>query len=210
MKNCQMSSFLMTLVLFSSFSAVKPAWSSDDLQLKVDSLAQEVEQLKAKIQTQPGINESSAEPSWLTIGGDLRVRHDTLKGKTVAFTQMAVDSLGNQSFTSRNPATIKNDSLLTNRFGLNLKANVAEGVKFKARLVMEKAFGSSGSETWSGSYFSDRMQAFDGTSGHYPNGNTMYLDYAYADINNILGSTHLVFSGSKTFGQWSSHQPASQ
>lgn len=123
-----------------------------------------------------------AVPSWLTFSGDMRVRHDILKGESVAY----MDALGG----THQAQTFKNNSLLTNRFGLNLKANVAEGVSFKGRLVMSKAFGMNDSYPVTGSagsqYFADRSGTFDGTSGHVASGNNVYVDYAYADVSNIF------------------------
>lgn len=124
-------------------------------------------------------------PSWLTFGGDLRVRHDVLRGHSVAYLQYVPAT---PMVPATMPAqTFQNNSLLTNRFGLNLKANVAEGVSLKARLVMIKAYGMDSSFPIMSTFFADRYgTVFDGTAGHIANGNMMYVDYAYADVSNIM------------------------
>jgi hypothetical protein len=89
------------------------------------------------------------------------------------------------------PATVKsydvkNDSLMTNRFGLNLKANALEDVTVKARLIMYKVWGHETSSPVNGSFFADRASGpNDGTVGHIPEDNTLRVDYAYATWGNI-------------------------
>jgi hypothetical protein len=76
------------------------------------------------------------------------------------------------------PATVKgydvkNNALMTNRFGLNMKANAMEDVTVKARLIMYKIWGHETSGPADGSFFSDRATGpNDGTIGHIPQDNT--------------------------------------
>jgi hypothetical protein len=89
------------------------------------------------------------------------------------------------------PATVKsydvkNDSLMTNRFGLNLKANALEDVTVKARFIMYKVWGHETSTPVNGSFFADRASGpNDGTVGHIPQDNTLRVDYGYATWSNI-------------------------
>ena len=86
----------------------------------------------------------------------------------------------------------KNSSLFSNRFGLDLKAQVAEDVAVKARFTMYKNFGSQedGAITNSGSapFFADRVGVFDGTLGRVPSSSLLNVDRAYATWSNIGGS----------------------
>ncbi len=140
------------------------------------------------------------ETPWLDIGGDYQYRFDSLKGKVHEYYNFA-DVLSWQlgGMTTPPPATVKgydvkNDSLMTNRFGLNLKANALEDVTVKARFVMYKVWGHETSTPADGSFFSDRATgANDGTVGHIPQDNTFRVDYAYATWSNI-GEMPLWFS----------------
>ncbi len=86
---------------------------------------------------------------------------------------------------------VKNDSLLLNRFRLNLKAQVTENIAVKARLNMYKVWGhqTAGPVLGEG-FFADRMipegAPFDGTTGHIPQDNVLRVDYAYATWSNIF------------------------
>jgi hypothetical protein len=125
---------------------------------------------------------------WLTVGGDYRFRVDSLKAEVPAYQQFMVDR------TTGNPAApqavaahdVKNDTVYTNRFGLNLKAKVMQNVTFNGRLLMYKDFGSQTGDATLGNYFADRSQLMDGTVGHVPGDGQLTVDQAYLTINNIL------------------------
>lgn len=86
----------------------------------------------------------------------------------------------------------RNASLYSNRFGLDLKAQVAEDVTVKARLAMYKTFGSQNdaavTNAGSAPFFADRVGVFDGTLGRVPSGSLLNVDRAYATWSNIGGS----------------------
>ena len=116
--------------------------ASEDLQKRVDALSKEVQALQQVAQSKEGKKSIS---DWLTIGGDYRLKVDSLHGKVADY----------YPFTGFNPATgapvigaftpsfkVKDDSILTNRFGLNLKAKATRNVTVTARLLMYKTFGS--------------------------------------------------------------------
>jgi hypothetical protein len=147
-----------------------------------------------------GFAAAADESSWLEIGGDYQYRFDSVKGTVheyYNFQDVLPWQLG--GMTTPPPATIKsydvkNDSLMTNRFGLNLKANAMEDVSVKARLIMYKVWGHETSGPADGAFFSDRATgANDGTAGHIPQDNTLRVDYAYATVTNI-GQLPLWFS----------------
>jgi len=85
---------------------------------------------------------------------------------------------------------VKNDSLYTNRFGLNLKAKATEDVTVTARLLMYKIAGAQDDralQSGSTAYSLDRAGVFDGTLGHVPSDSKLLVDRAYATWNNIGG-----------------------
>lgn len=86
----------------------------------------------------------------------------------------------------------KNESLMSNRFGLDLKAQVAENVAVKARLAMYKNFGvqdeSALTNAGSAPFFADRVGVFDGTLGRVPSSSLLNVDRAYATWSEIGGS----------------------
>ena len=79
----------------------------------------------------------------------------------------------------------KNDTLYTNRFGLDLHAKATQDVTVNVRLLMYKTFGSSSDNAVTGNYFADRVGVFDGTLGHIPSSDYLNVDRAYATWSNI-------------------------
>lgn len=129
---------------------------------------------------------AAAEETWLEIGGDYRYRYDSLKGEVQGFTDSGMLT-GNTPGTGIPGFTVKNESLMTNRFGINLKATPVEDVTVKARLLMYKVFGHQTSFPVNGAFFGDRaMGPFDGTVAHVPSDNTVRVDYAYATVSNVF------------------------
>jgi len=143
---------------------------------------------------------AAGDASWLEIGGDYQFRYDNLAGKVheyYSFADVLPWQLG--GMTTPPPATVKghdvkNDALMTNRFGLNLKATPLEDVSVKARFIMYKVWGHQTSTPADGSYFPDRaVGPIDGTTGHVPQDSTLRVDYGYATWSNI-GQMPLWFS----------------
>jgi hypothetical protein len=79
----------------------------------------------------------------------------------------------------------KNETLYTNKFGIDLTAKATQNVTVHAKLGMYKAFGSQSDSTTSGNFFADRVGAFDGTVGHTPGDSKLNVDRAYATWSNI-------------------------
>jgi len=139
-----------------------------------------------------------AEENWLEIGGDYRFRYDSLRGDVHDYLQydptanlgpFPTPMPGINMYVRSTPVTgdkAKNDSLLTNRFGLNLRAKALEDVTVKARLLMYKVWGHETEGPVQGQYFADRaMGVFDGSIGHVPQSANLIVDYAYATWSNI-------------------------
>ncbi|MCX7793990.1 MAG: DUF3373 domain-containing protein, partial [Thermodesulfovibrionales bacterium] len=131
----------------------------------------------------PGL--AFSEENWLEIGGDYRFRYDSLKGTVHEYFQVIPSSLGG-GVMPMPEYDVKNSSLITNRFGLNLRAKALEDVTVKARLLMYKVWGHETEGPVQGMFFADRaMGVFDGTIGHVPESANLIVDYAYATWTNI-------------------------
>lgn len=163
--------------------------ADEEIQKKVDALSKEVQALQQQVaQSKEGKKSIS---DWLTIGGDYRFRVDSLSGKVPAYYGFA-NIVGWQMGGMVGPPpltqgeTVKNDTLYTNRFGLNLKAKATRNVTFTSRLLMYKAFGNGDTTATSGNFFADRIGVFDGTQGHVPGDGKLTVDQAYATWANIL------------------------
>jgi len=80
----------------------------------------------------------------------------------------------------------KNETLYTNKFGLELTAKATQDVTVHAKLDMYKTFGSQSDSQVTGNYFADRVGVFDGTLGHVPSDGLLNVDRAFATWSNIL------------------------
>lgn len=93
--------------------------------------------------------------------------------------------LGN--FAAQVPALKpKNETLYTNKFGLDLTAKPLQNITVHAKLDMYKTFGSQDDTATTGNYFADRVGVFDGTLSHTPSSSLLNVDRAYATWSNIL------------------------
>ena len=177
--------------------------ADEDLQKKVDALSKEVQSLQQQVaQSKEGSKEGAKEGAkegkksisdWLTIGGDYRFRVDSLRGEVPSYLSFAnylawamPPNNGAGAPTITPGTTVKNDTLYTNRFGLNIKAKVMEDVVFFTRLLMYKEFGSQENSAAKGTFFADRIGVFDGTQGHVPSDGGVTVDQVYMTINNIF------------------------
>lgn len=204
-----MKKVLMLLISLSLLLPVSSfAVSQEDLLNKIESLSKELDKMKQQlndikgkeVQKEERISrveekaEQASGPSWLEIGGDYRFRFDSLRGTVheyYRFQDVLAWQMG--GMTGPMPALqqgydVKNDSLLTNRFGLNLKVNAAEDIQVKARLLMYKVWGHQTETPIIGPYFADRAGIFDGVIGHVPGDNALRVDQAYATWSNIGGA----------------------
>jgi hypothetical protein len=163
--------------------------ADEEIQKKVDALSKEVQALQQQVaQSKEGKKPVS---DWLTIGGDYRFRVDSLKGKVpnhYGFANIVAWQMGGMVGPPplTQGETVKNDTLYTNRFGLNLKAKATRNVTFTSRLLMYKAFGNGDTTATSGNFFADRIGVFDGTQGHVPGDGKLTVDQAYVTWANIL------------------------
>jgi len=217
MKKCLV--FLLSLCLLlpaTSFAATQEdlMMKIDALSKELDKLKQQMEEMKKQeAQKEERITvveekaEKAAGPSWFEIGGDYRFRFDSLRGNIhdyVQYNPFALNPIFSPIQIPNFPApgatttflatgipgyTAKNDTLLLNRFGLNLKVRPVEDIQVKARLVMYKVWGSETETPVQGNFFADRaFGPFDGVIAHVPDDNSLRVDYAYATWSNIGGA----------------------
>jgi len=130
----------------------------------------------------------AAEDGGLEIGLEYRFRIDSLKGSVHDYSQFGINpATGVPTFTPVTGYDVKNDTVMMNRFGINMKANPVEDVTMKARLLMYKLAGHQSSNPVMGQFFADRYGATnDGTVGHVPEDSVVRVDYAYATVSNIF------------------------
>ncbi len=153
-----------------------------------------------------GAGIAAAEEGTVEINGDYRFRYDFLKGQVHDHVLYDPNAIANgtgitvpnypmagasTTFNGRPVAGYSptNDVLMTNRFGLNIRAVPLEDVSVKARLVMYKVFGHETMTPVQGSFFGDRaLGPMDGTVGHVPMDNVLRVDYAYSTWSNVGGA----------------------
>ena len=208
----KVSKALLSGALLMGLAMPLSAMAADqEIMQKIDSLSRELEALKQQMkanETKIKENESKTQETvkkveqvenkslgkWLEISGDYRFRYDYLRGKTAQYFQLNprnTDPNGSDLFLNVPGQTVKNNSLYTNRFGLNLHAKATEDVTVTARLLMYKAAGAEDDASIRGSngnqaFFADRAGIFDGTIGHVPGDNRLAVDRIFATWKNIL------------------------
>jgi len=79
----------------------------------------------------------------------------------------------------------KNETLYTNKFGLDLTIKATQDILVHAKLDMYKTFGSQSDSQVVGNYFADRVGVFDGTLSHIPSDSLLNVDRAFATWSNI-------------------------
>lgn len=78
-----------------------------------------------------------------------------------------------------------NDTIMTNRVGLNVKARATRNVTIHTRLLMYKTSGNNTDQATDAGFFADRAFLLDGTLGHVPSDSSLRVDQVYATWNNI-------------------------
>lgn len=152
----------------------------DPQQQQIDDLAKEVASLKQQVKK----NEEKSLAKWLTVGGDYRFRLDSLHGEVPTYYQYMGPTAMPSSLPGYYPS---NDTLMTNRFGLNLKAKATRNVTVTTRLLMYKTSGMSTAGATNAGFFADRLAILDGSIGHVPSDNTLRVDQVFATWSNIAG-----------------------
>ena len=196
---------LIALPALASASAGK---APQDLTSKIDELSRQLDALKAQLAQQ---NEAIAQygdkvddmdemleeksESWdlaarIKFYGDFRARLDYYNADTVfsAGTPMRFDPTSG-SFVGVSQGDRSSDTLMTNRFRLNMRVKATENVEFKGRLAMYKAWGMQTTPTGlsDGANQGQTFPIFDGSVTRQPNDSALYVDRAFLNWNNIGG-----------------------
>jgi len=156
---------------------------ASNLDRKIQDLSSQLDQLKAQMAAQSEANAattakvasfSDRAEDWdlaarVKLYGDFRARMDYYSADTVFGDRLGLGDL-------------RNDTAFTNRFRLNMRVAATENVEFKGRLAMYKSWGEA-----LGSF--DQFPAMDGNSSRRaPGDNTLRVDRAYLNFNNIGGA----------------------
>ncbi|MFH7320575.1 DUF3373 domain-containing protein [Desulfurivibrio sp. D14AmB] len=150
------------------------------------TLENEIAELKRQLAEQQAQLDALDQTVWHDIGtrfhwsGDFRSRYDYYS---------------RDRYTAANPnatVTEKNDSLMTNRLRLNMYAKVQDNVEFVGRLAMFKAWGMQNAPDDEGGFFGG-YPGIDGNSGRRASDNTLLVDRAIVNWNNIA-DTNFWFS----------------
>ncbi|MDG4475365.1 DUF3373 family protein [Thiovibrio frasassiensis] len=178
------------------------AAATADVQAQVDALTKQLNALKAQMAdiktTQDQKFESFDEKAekWdlasrIQLSGDFRSRGDyytrdrrvsnvamfTAPGAPIAYTEV----------------TDTNNSMMTNRFRLDMRAKALENVEFKGRLAMYKAWGMQSTPDSDGNAPIGAFPAFDGNATRTPGDSALQVDRAFVNWNNI-GDSPVWFS----------------
>ncbi|MCL1980818.1 MAG: DUF3373 domain-containing protein [Proteobacteria bacterium] len=204
---------LLSSVGLATLPAVALAGSSQaDLERKIGELSRQLEELKAQVGKQnETINKQNAtittygdkvnsmdtmleekSENWdlasrFQFSGDFRARGDYYKASNAlpngAPIPTSFDPNTGYPATWGRASDQRNDTILTNRLRLNMKAKATENVEFKGRLAMYKAWGMETTPDGLNGGF----PVFDGSSTRTPSDSALYVDRAYVNWNNIGG-----------------------
>lgn len=178
------------------------------LEQKIDELSRQLDELKAQMAKQ---NETITETSgkvddmdtmleeksekWdlasrFQFDGDFRARGDYYKASNVfaAGTPLRMTGVdpdtGMPTWATTSAGDQDNDTIMTNRFRLNMRVKATEDLEFKGRLAMYKAWGmQSTPDDLAGGF-----PMFDGNTSRTPNDSALYVDRAFVNWNNIGGA----------------------
>jgi hypothetical protein len=177
--------------------------SSSDMERKIEELSRQLDELKAQMAKQnETITETSSKvddmdtmleeksekwdlASRFQFDGDFRARGDYYNASNVfaAGTPLRFDPT-TMSFTETAGGDQENDTIMTNRLRLNMRAKATEDVEFKGRLAMYKAWGMQTTPDGLGG----GMPIFDGNTTRTPDDSALYVDRAFVNWNNIGGA----------------------
>ena len=173
-------------VAFAGGSSSSP--SSMDMEKKIEELSKQLDELRAAMAAQAEKNDALAE----TVGelddtvGDMDDRSEdwdlASRFKLYGDFRARGDFYNAESVFGRD---LDNETILTNRFRLNMRVSATENLEFKGRLAMYKTWGNQ-------SAFADESGAmwpvFDGNVTRSPVGSSaLYVDRAFVNWNNIAG-----------------------
>lgn len=166
-----------------------------DLEKRIEELSRQLDQLRSAMAAQSEQNKALAnsvkklDSDVEDMGDDLSDMDDRSEAWDLASRiKLYGDFRARLDYYSADSTfgrSIDNDTILTNRFRLNMRVKATEDVEFKGRLAMYKTWGNQSSFTDdSGSMW----PLFDGNVTRSPVGSSaLYVDRAFVNWNNIGG-----------------------
>ena len=189
---------MIALPVSASAGSMSTGAASPDLAERIEELSRELDELKARLAEQDetitgydekidGMNEKvelldDKSEAWdlaarFKFYGDFRARLDSYSATGPDFLNPFTGLLeGGHEYS--------NDSVLTNRFRLNMDVKATENVTFKGRLAMYKAWGM---ESYPRNDMNTWLPQFDGNSTRIPSDNALRVDRAFVNWANIGG-----------------------
>ncbi|MCI5222747.1 MAG: DUF3373 family protein [Candidatus Electrothrix sp. AR4] len=146
---------------------------------KMNAMGEELEDMESKLDDMNNMLEEKSA-AWdlaarFKFFGDFRSRLDYFSATGADFLNPATGEL-----TSGHEYS--NDTLITNRFRLNMRVKATENLEFKGRLAMYKAWGM---ESYARNDLNTWWPQFDGNTTRTPSDNALRVDRAYVNWNNI-------------------------
>ncbi len=175
---------LAGLIALPAVASASGGATANDLERKIEELSMQLDQLKAQIAENAGVNQEEFRDLSDTVG-DLEDRSESwdlaARIKFYGDFRARIDSYRAKYSTGE---IARSDSLWTNRFRLNMRVKATENVEFKARLAMYKAWGMENTPQGLGGGY----PMWDGNSTRQPSDNALRVDRAFVNWNNIGGA----------------------
>lgn len=192
---------LLALPALASAGAGGAAGTSD-MQAQIDALTKQIQQLKSDMAKKPAAVAPATDQSdriaaleeqadkWnlasrFQWGGDFRSRVDYYSRDRKVSNLTAIMGGAAPAYTD---VTDKNNSLMTNRLRLDIRAKALENVEFKGRLAMYKAWGMQSTPDDNTGGFIGAFPGFDGNATRTPSDSNLQVDRAFVNWNAIGGS----------------------
>lgn len=177
--------------------------TQEELERRIEELSRQLDELKTEMAKQKEVvreytdtvdslderSESWDLASRFEFSGEFRSRGDFYRANNVfsAGTPLGMTGMdpatGMPIFGGVSKGDQKNDTILTNRLRLNMKAKATDNLEFVGRLAMYKAWGMQSTPTG----LADGYPIFDGNTTRTPNDSALYVDRAYINWTEIAG-----------------------
>lgn len=176
---------LAGLMVLPAMASAGGGKSKADLERKVEELSRQLDELKAQMAQQ---NEAISQYGDKVDDMDTMLEEKSAKWDLASRFQFDGDFRARGDYYSADSIFAggdqENDTILTNRFRLNMRVKATEDVEFKGRLAMYKVWGSQSTPDG----ISSIDPIFDGNTSRTPNDSALYVDRAFVNWNNIGGA----------------------
>ncbi|MCI5168282.1 MAG: DUF3373 family protein [Candidatus Electrothrix sp. GM3_4] len=144
---------------------------------KLQAMNETLEDMESKLEDMDELLEERSEAwdlaSRFLLTGDFRSRLDSYSATGTDYLNPATGAL-------ESGREYGNDTMLTNRFRLNMEVKATEYIKFKGRLAMYKTWGM---ESYARNDMNTWWPQFDGNSTRTPADNALRVDRAYVSTH---------------------------